>query len=181
SVTPSGIGSFTRATTPPPGSSLRGRARITPTSRCPEWWSRSRAESGAGRDPEPEQRASAAGLLDAHLATVGFGHLLHDRQPKARPGGTPRLGGAPEPLEHLTGVLGRDPGPVVAHRDLAAVHGDLDLSPGRAPLRRVVDVVSDGTGEAVRVALDDARPPVEAEAHLGMVRGRHVDGGGDHL
>ena len=67
----------------------------------------------------------------------------------------PRAGGAVEAVEDVRQVLRGDARAVVANRDLAVAHRDLDLAAGRAPLGRVVEQVRDRPLEPRRDAADE--------------------------
>ena len=127
--------------------------------------------------PRPAARPAATGVSrvpppgrvgDGHPAAVAVHDLPHDRQPEARAGHRPGLVGAPEALEDVRLVLGRDAGPLVVDREHPGGEADGDGAACGAPLRGVVEQVEDRPLQPGGIAGD---PPV-VEAHVELDAGR---------
>ena len=111
--------------------------------------------------PNYHARAPLHGRIDPDEAAVGLDEGLGDGEPEPGPTTTAVLA---EHLEHVLPLLGGDPGPVVAHRDLdeggvgvrlrACRQAD-DAAGGRHPLRVLQEIGQDLTDAA---AADFHRP-----------------------
>src|SRR2546430_10016538 len=119
------------------------------------------------RDREVERRAMPDRALHPDLASVHLHDLLNDREAKASPGNRLRRAAAyaPEALEHVADLLGRDADAGVghAHQGVAAIdatrHGD--YAAFRRVLDGVVDQVADHLDQPVAIARHDRQAGVE--------------------
>jgi len=96
---------------------------------------------------------------------VRLGGLAHDRE--AQPGARQpaRFVGTVEAIEDVREVLAREPGPVVAHDQLAVRQPDLNGLADGTPLESVVDEVGHGAMDSLRLAANHGGLCAEAHGH----------------
>src|SRR3954470_13509971 len=100
--------------------------------------------SGRARQPQPRRRAAALRRLQPDLAVrLAYGPC-RDRQPQPGPGQATRGRRAPEPVEDVGQVLGRDARSLVPYGQLTLLEVYGHGPAGRAELHRVVQEVDEG-------------------------------------
>ena len=99
-----------------------------------------------------ERRAAARGVGRAHAAAVGVDDARHDRQPEAGASGATLAAalGAPEALEQRVGLVGGQPGAVVA----ATAHGPVTGYGTVAGRKFALAQLRSTRGRELRAALD---------------------------
>ena len=115
------------------------------------------------------------GPLGDHVAAVRLGDLANDGEAEPGAGHSASRTSAIEAIEDEREILVGDARAVVANDELPVAHGDLDFGAGWAPLRCVVEQVSDRTLERRRDSLDRDRLEVDRIDDFGPIPTRALD------
>src|SRR6187551_1637266 len=92
-------------------------------------------------------------MLGDDISAVRLRDLADDCEAEARAGHPASGASSVEAVEDVRKILVGDPGAVISYDELSVAHLHLDLRSRRAPLRRVVEKIPDGSLDRGRNAL----------------------------
>jgi hypothetical protein len=114
-------------------------------------------------------------MLGDDIPAVRLGDLADDCKAEARAGHPASGASSIETIEDVREILVGDPRAVISHYELSVVYLHLDLRARRAPLRRVVEKIPDGSLDRGRNALHRRRLELDRVRDLRPVSASALD------